>query len=267
MSLTSHPDIPIWIQNRIVGFFNWARNVGMILDGTIQDDPSDGPGTAMGRTLAARILRERNQLPRRRFADLAEIDAIRGVGPGTIKDLVYSLGRSADQTFKQSMYDSGTIYAENWPLEYFRYTFDDQSEFSALAQDNARLRTFVRDKVAEVCGEKNVPNAQRDEMLADVDNAYIDDYSNSTQVAAFALALWFYEFDADNWFSWEGIQAQTESYFNHNASAYPWFMDLHMFRGFVNRGIVPSGICPPDLPVVANWAEQSISFWISALYD
>ena len=267
MSTTSHPEIPLWIQNRIVGFFNWARNVDMILDGTIQDDPSDGPGTTMGRTLAARILRERNQLARRRFSDLEEIDQISGVGPGTLKDLVYSFGVSADEAFRKGMYSSGTIYEENWPLEFFRFTIEDQKEFSAMAQDKEQLRRFVLEKFATVCADRSLPAKAAEAMSLELQKAYIDQYSNSSPTASYALALWFYEFDADNWFSWEQIQTQTQGYFDHNANAYPWFMDLYFFKGFRNRGIIPPGISPEDLSVVVNWAEQSITFWISALYD
>lgn len=250
-----------------MGFFNWTRNVEMVLDGTIQDDPADGPGTTLGRTLAARILRERNLLPNRRFTDFDQIDQIKGVGPGTIQDLVYSFGTSADEAFRKAMYERGTIYEENWPLEYFRFTLDEQEAFSAIAQDKEQLRRFVVEKIDEICQERAVKDENRAAMLADLNAAYIDDYSNSTPIASYALALWFYDFDADNWFSWEHIQQQTLAYFDHNANTYPWFMELHLFKGFRNRGIISPGICPDALPVVVNWAEQSITCWISALYD
>ena len=267
MSTTSHPDIPLWIQNRIIGFFNWARNVDMILDGTIQDDPSDGPGRTIGRSLAARILRERNLLPNRRFSDLEQIDAIHGVGPGTMQDLVYSFGQSADETFRNAMYDNSVIYVENWPLEFFRYEIEDQETFSQIAQDQEQLRQFIIDKVELVADERGVDSNDKAAMLTDLDSAYIDLYSNSTPIAAYALALWFYDFDADNWFSWERIQEQTIAYFDHNSNTYPWFMELHLFKGFTDRGIIQPGIVPDALPVVTNWAEQSITFWVSALYD
>ncbi|PHN04873.1 hypothetical protein [Flavilitoribacter nigricans] len=267
MSTTSHPDIPLWIQNRIIGFFNRARNVDMILDGTIRDDPADGPGKTMGRTLAARILRVRNELPRRRFSDLAEIDRIAGVGTGTLQDLVYSFGVSAAEAFRGSMYESGTIYEGNWALEFFRFPLEDQQEFESIARDEKELRQFVLEKLTDLLQERSVGAKAAEAMLTDIRTAYIDQYSNSTPAAAYALALWFYEFDADNWFSWERIQQQTIAYFEHNASTYPWLMDLYLFKGFRNKGIIPSGICPEDLPVVVNWAEQTITLWVSALYD
>lgn len=267
MSTSSHPAIPLWIQNRIIGFFNNARNINMVLDGSIQDDPSDGKGSTLGPTLAARILREKSKLPKRRFTDFQQIDSIRGVGEGTIKDLVYSFGITADEVFKKAMYETGTIYKENWPLTYFRFPIEDKEEFSSIVSDKENLREFILQKVENECNNSEITEENKLKMINDLKVAYIDKYSNSTQAAALAFALWFYEFDADNWFSWERIQEQTQKYFDHNANTYPWFMDFYFFKGFVNRGIVQPGICPEDLPVNVNWAEQSITFWISALYD
>ncbi|MGH1338056.1 MAG: hypothetical protein ACRBFS_18185 [Aureispira sp.] len=267
MSATSHPNIPLWIQHRIVGFFNHARNVNMILEGPIQDDPSDGPGTTIGAILAARILRERNNLPTRRFTDLAQIDAVQGVGVGTIKDLVYSFGNSADDVFQQAMYTSGTIYPENWPLEYFRYAIEDKTAFEAIANDPENLRTFLVDKLNIEGHNRQVNTNDLQQMTQELREAYLDAYNNSTPAAAYALALWFYQFDADNWFSWEQIQAQTIAYFEHNRNSYPWRMDFYRCKGFVNRGLLAPGISAKDLPVTVNWAEQTISFWVSALYD
>lgn len=266
MSIQSHPDIPLWIQNKIVGFFNYTQSVEMVLDGSIQDNPADGEGNTLGPTLAARILEVKNGLPSRRFSDLAEIDAIQGVGKGTMQDLVYSFGQTADATFKKALYESGTL-PENWPIEYCRYIIEDSDSFEQTAGDPYMLRIFVLNRVLEVAQKMTVAEPAQEQMLEEIATAYIDTYSNSTPAAAYALALWFYQFDADNWFSWEQIQAQTIAYFEYNMQTHPWRMDLHLLKGFVNRGIINPGTSAKDLPVVVNWAEQSISFWVSALYD
>lgn len=267
MSESSHPDIPLWIQNRIIGFFNKARNVDMILDGSIKDDPSNGKGTTIGPALAARILREKNSLPRRRFTDFEQIDEIRGIGPDTVQDLVYSFGQPAAAFFKKVMYDSETIYKDNWALDYFRYQIEDQEAFTAIVEDKESLRSFVMKKVEEESKEKKVDQKEIKAMEKDLKEAYLDPYSNSTPEAAYAFALWFYQFDADNWFSWEQIQKQTKAYFDYNFNTYPWQMDFYLFRGFENRGLVEIGITPDALPVNVNWAEQCITIWGSALYD
>lgn len=266
MSIQSHPKIPQWVQQRILGFFNRARNVSMIVDGPIRDSNPDGKGKTIGPTLAARILRERNALPRRRFMRFDQLDDIRGVGQGTIDDLVFSFGESADAAFRSSMYSSGTIFTGNWPLEFFRFALAAET-FAEVTDSSEGLRQFVGEKVRETAVERELEQGDRQAMLTEIENAYPDVYTNSTPEAAYAFALWFYRFDADNWFSWERIQEQTIPYFEHNINTDDWEMKLYLFKGVVNRGIVPPGIAAADLPVVVNHAEQSITFWISALYD
>ena len=184
-----------------------------------------------------------------------------------MKDLVYSFGNNADEVFQQAMYTSGTIYQENWPLEYFRYEIEDKTTFETLANDPTQLRAFLIHKVREEGSNRQIAVNDLQQMTQELTTAYMDAYTNSTPAAAYAFALWFYQFDANNWFSWEQIQAQTIAYFQHNATSYPWMMDFYLLKGVVNKGLLRSGISAPDLPVVVNWAEQTISFWVSALYD
>lgn len=258
--------VPTWIANRILGFFNRVQSIDEIVNGPIQDDPSDGPGRTIGPKLAARILRERNNLRWRRFREFEELDAVPGVGAGTIKDLVFSFGTTAAQAFQDRMYDDNIIYEENWALEYFQTTFDDQEAFNELVNDEAAFRAWVVEKIVQIATDKSLSEEQTMEMVRLLSSTYIDTYSNSTPAAGYALALWFYEFDADNWFTWETIQQPTGAYFSHH-DGYPWEMELRLFKGFEQRGIIRPGITPEDLPVVVNWPEQAITIWVSALYD
>lgn len=257
-----------WVTNRILAFFNRARNIDDLLDGTIKDDPADGPGYTLGRKLAGRILRTRNALrPIPRFRKFEEFDSIPGVGPGTIDDLVYTFGTPAAEAFRTRMYTDAVIYEANWPLEYFRYPIANKTQFQELAANEEAFHNWVAEKVGELCGEREVSEENCSLMQADLGNAYVDTYHNTTPAPAYALALWFYEFDADNWFSWERIQEACHTYFDHHGGLYPWEMQLRFFKGFTNRGIIQPGITPDDLPVVVNWPEQCITLWFSALYD
>ncbi len=256
---------PTWVTNQILGFFNQVRSVDEIVNGPIKDDPSDGAGRTIGPSLAARILREKNALPRRRFTDFEQFDRIKGIGEGTIRDLVYSFGTPAAQAFQDRMYD-GTIFQENWTLEFDRTSFDSQKEFNELVRDGAAFRAWVVEKVREIGVARGADEEQQAKMTENLRSTYIDSYSNSIPAPGYALALWLYEFDADNWFGWEQIQKQTESYFSYHLG-YPWEMELRFFKGFQQQGIIRAGIAPDDLPVVVNWPEKSITIWFSALYD
>lgn len=74
-------------------FFNNVTTVEAIVE-TIKDDPHHqiGPPRAYGvrKTLAERILAARDAKPGKAFESLAEIDAIFGVGPDTLHDIVYT---------------------------------------------------------------------------------------------------------------------------------------------------------------------------------
>ncbi len=261
-------ELPKWVANRILAFFNRAKNVNDITDGTIKDDPSDGPGRTIGRRLAHRILQTRKTLkPFGRFTEFEQLDSIPGVGEGTIDDLVYTFGTPADRAFRDRMYGDNIIYEENWPLEFFRYEIEGLQAFNELAQNDELFREWITQRVGELCGERDVKEKDCNSMLQDLKAAYIDRYFNGTPEAGYALALWFYQFGYDNWFSWERIQEVCIDYFNHHGGAYPWEMELRLLRGFTQRGIIQPGISPDALPVVFNWPERSITIWISALYD
>jgi len=260
--------MPEWVANRILGFFNRAQNIDDILDGTIKDDPSDGPGYTIGRQLADRILRTRKELkPFGRFTEFEQLDNIPGLGRGTLQDLVYSFGTSAAQAFRDYMYGEYVIYEANWPLEFFRYEIEDKATFNEIARNDERFREWMGQQIGQLCGKRGVKEKDCNSMLQDLQTAYIDRYFNGTPAAGYALALWFYQFDADNWFSWERIQEACIRYFNHHSGAYPWEMELRLLRGFTQRGIIQPGITPDALPVVFNWPEQCITIWVSALYD
>ena len=267
MNVSDNRTLEKWAVNRILAFFNNAGSIQDILNGPIKDDPADGPGRTIGPVLAARILRERSRLPRRRFTEFAQLEAIRGIGEGTVKDLVYSFGIPAAEAFRESMYGDQVIYRENWALDFFRSRIDDEETFNNVVYDEGVFRRWVIERIEAICRERKLDREDCRLMVDQLSGAYIDSYNNSVPSPGYALALWFYEFDADNWFSWERIQEQTIAYFDYHMESYPWEMELRFFKGFMQRGVINPGITPEDLPVVVNWPEQTITIWFSALYD
>lgn len=262
--MASKRKTPEWVNNRILNYFNQINDADELIAG-IKDDPSNGKGYAIGKVLAVKILKHKNNLPARRFRDIDELMAIKGFGKDKLKDLVYSLGTVAAKAFQQSLYNNGVIYKENWPVEYFSFPIKDEKIFNQIANNNGELRNFVSASISKICRSKRVKKAAHESMVEQVESAYIDPYSNGTEEAQIAMALWFYRFDADNWFSFERMLEQTGAYFNYHAAPV-WQMDLRFFKG-VEHQILKAGITPEDLPVVINHAEQSITIWTAALYD
>ena len=77
----------------VLRFFNEATNPDQIVI-HVEDDPEFGLGTSrtygIRPTLAKRILEKRDSLPDKKFQSLAQIDSIKGIGPDTLHDILYS---------------------------------------------------------------------------------------------------------------------------------------------------------------------------------
>ncbi len=265
MSSYKIDSIPEHVANRILSFFNSAWQVSNITNSIIRDDPSDGPGNTIGSTLAARILRTRRGLPTGRFTNLEELDGISGFGTGTWEDLVYTFSKTAAETFRENMYENQVIYKENWPLWLFQYEIEDKETFQKLAYEEQTYRTFIGEQLAKICEMDEAQETLCTDALERVQTTYIDTYTNSTPEAAHAFALWFFRYDADNWFSYDRVFEQTEAYFSHYPGD-PWEMDLRFFKGIPSTLIEP-GITVDDLATVVNFPEQTITIWMSTLYD
>jgi hypothetical protein len=78
---------------RVLTFFNNANNPQVLVD-RIQDDPSflraGGATYGMNFQQAAAVLRYRNRLPGKRFTSMEQLDAVYGIGPDTLHDILYS---------------------------------------------------------------------------------------------------------------------------------------------------------------------------------
>jgi hypothetical protein len=105
--------------------------------------------------------------------------------------------------------------------------------------------------------------AQR--LTSSIQTAYVDAYHNSTEEAAYAFALWFYRFDADNWFSFNRMFEQTAAFFGYHNTPFS-NLELRLFKGFDNH-VFLNLITASDLPVTVNDAERRITIRVVGLAD
>jgi hypothetical protein len=253
-----------WITHRILEFLNRAQKPRDIVR-FVQDDPSDGPGKAIGPVLAKRIIDHRNSLTFGRFTTQKEVFAVKGFGPDKWDDLEFSLGVPAIDAFEKSLFEKQYLL-ENWTLLHYDWKANSQEEFQQTVQDDKAFRHTVRALAERAAAETAGHNADTTAALTEpLLHLYIDSYHNSSQQAALAFALWFYLFSADNWFSFDEMLAETNTLFTYHAVPL-WDMELRLFKGFDNR-VFTNLICPPDLPVLVNYPEETISIWVSGLAD
>lgn len=126
------------------------------------------------------------------------------------------------------------LLPESFEIAFNRLSFDTGKEFLEAAEDDILFRA-LGDTVTGI-------------QCADV---YVDRFESGF-LGAYALALWFMEFDQDNWFSFEDIHAWTETLLNSR----PKLKDRTELR-------LLKGEFPPmmlDQPVIVDYREQTITF-------
>jgi hypothetical protein len=253
-----------WIAQRIVQFFNQVQKPIDIILGVL-DDPGDNEMITFTMSVARRILKVREQLPGQQFETLEQIDKIAGVGDDKIEDLVYTFGKPAAEVFERALFDENVLY-ENWTLRRFEWKADTSEMVQIIRNDEAEFRRVVRQLAVQATMElQGVSEADALAATASIETDYIDTYTNSTAEASYALALWFYRVDADNWFEHEEILDHAGRYFDYHYNPYG-LTSLHLFKGFDNH-ILLNLVVPNDLAVTVNDTEQVVTLWVLGLAD
>jgi hypothetical protein len=248
---------------RILHFLNEVKTVADITDPNIVHD-HEGGGYTIGEEVAQRILDKRNSLPARRFVAIKELtDGVPGFGDDKLKDLAHSIAIPAAKYFRGKMYD-GVIF-DNWELNHHTFHFDDRADFFDLVQNEWRFTAWLGEQVEQIALQKfDNPKAARLANLL-LQRCPLETYPDS-HYGSFVFAFWFYQFDADNWFSFEKVRSVIEDYLSYYIKNHHR-LEFRLFKGFENSGLLANPVTRPDLPVVVNYGEQELSIWTAQLND
>ena len=250
--------------NRIVRFFNSVQSAFEIVKG-VKDDPGDNETTVFTTKVAKRILEVRNSLISFRFDSLEQIDAIPGVGPDKIEDLNYTFGRPASEAFESNLFEKSLLH-ENWTVIRYEYASETDEAHRALVDNPTAFRSTVHQLATRAAMEtQGYGSEEAAQITGSILTDYMDTYTNNTPEAALAFALWFFRVDADNWFSFNRMLAETTWFFDYHSDPYSP-MELRLFKGFQNNTLL-NLITPKDLAITVNDAERVITLWVVGLAD
>ena len=253
---------PEWVLRRVLDFLNAARSAEQILAAPeLKDDPDSGSssGYVIGEKVAKNIIEHRRRLPRRRYQSRADILAVAGLGEDKLNDLLHSFNTSADETFRNQLFDG--ILLDNWELHPLEQTFDSLADLRLTADGLDRFRLAV----AQMMADREEPGYRpRRHFFGNWRTAYVASYPEA-HLGSFAFASWWYRFDQDNWFSYEKIRLACECYlghYGHGADGLE-FRLLQLYNESPNNEITRSEM----IPVVVNYAEAKITVWDAQLND
>jgi hypothetical protein len=264
MGQFSDSDLPLWTTRRILGFFNRANTEHDLTEGILQDDPGTGTGKyAIGKVVAQRILDRRNVLPGRRFVSITQLNGIQGLGEDKFHDLVYTFQLPAALAFRESLY--ANLMDENWQIDNHTIHWGSRDEFMEVVEDPQTFHSWLAEELGSLAAMRFGVAHPTAEACKRLDTSALTTYT-SGHLGAYALALWFYNFDQDNWFSFEEMLAETNLYLDFM----PFMeerIELRFFHGFENQDLLVQGLSVRDLPVVVNYSENSVTIWSAHLLD
>lgn len=263
-SIFRNQKIEDWVALRILNFLNAAQSSEDIA-GKILDNPQEGGDTTIGTTVAARILEKRDSLPFGHFTSIEELEDIAGLGEDKINDFIFTLGVRAADAFKKAMYNG--VISDNWTLEHYTTVFETEEDFYNTANIESNLTAWVAEEIEKIA-LKNLGQDQGAYLAKKLlQKSYLDRY-DVAHFGSYAFAFWFYQFASDNWFTFERVRTEIESYLNYYAylnAAYE--QQFLLFKGFTNNPALVQAISQPDLPMVINPIERAITIWTAELRD
>jgi len=264
MSQLSFDGIPEPVGRRILHFLNGAWSARQILSLNLISDPSsESKDYGIGPTVAKRIINHKRGLPNRRFERLPQLHGIPGFGQEKLDDLVATFRLTNAERFVRELYGN-YILLENFELKHHSITFPSQEAFAREAGDPSTLKRSIDEALASLAAPE-IEEADLQRARDQLNRAYADTYF-TTHTASFAFALWFYQFDEDNWFTFDRMQQAIEPYLSQ-AQPRQVFYPFLLYKGLDQRFLLGRGVTVTDLPVVLNEEEWSVTIWAGQLFD
>lgn len=262
-------ELPPWVRERVLQFLNEAQDARELLNMLPESRSIEAKRSQdyfLGHKVAERILEMRDHLPSKRYTNLKQLRDVRGLGADKFKTILEVFNLPSALLFVNGLYEKGILSQNNWTLQPYTIFFEEKDAFLEKTRTPCLLKTQVQKMLSGMAQKRELPNAERRLLHHLIEHAYPDAYDNQTEDAALALALWFYQFDADNWFSFERIREECQNYFRLYQGSHPWRMDLYLLKPF-DHSLLMNGLAPKSLPVVCVEAELSVTIWLSGLRD
>ncbi len=171
--------------------------------------------------------------------------------------------QNAADFFRRNM--EADVLPSNFILNGYNYVLKEE-EFKQITSNNSLFLEWIGEKVAAVHLElfDNTLSSRISNRL--LENRYVETFPDA-DTGAYGFALWFYHFDADNWFSFKAVREQTGKYLTFHGSFLNQLLEFRLIKGFDNNDILAKPITVLDLPVVISPIEKSICFWAGQLND
>ena len=252
----------ILAENRLLELFNRARTARDIHKAYVPGEEI-ACETLITNSTARQIVEFKSQLPNGRIERLSQLSLIADINQQEIELMMDRFAVSGAVRFKNYMIQHGL--GAQWEFNHYSTVFPSMDEFLQVVNHQDILKEFVAKEVKRISLEKHKDERKASLVGALIPSCYIEKYEMG-HIASYAWALWFYRFDADNYFSFHSVEREIEKYLG-SACSEADRKELYMFKGFDNALAFHTEHTVTDLPVVVDFEDLSISLWTCQLMD
>jgi hypothetical protein len=261
-----HRECPAWVEERVLRFMNQAGTWQKLID-NMRELGSD-PGARshdhlIGQKVAARILETRNLLPGMAFSTLGQLRDIRGLGEDKYRAILKAFSRPSASVLTDALAQAklpGQSRAHLYPLTTYP---SDEASYQELITTPYALKEWVTTHLLAYAGRRGHGALVCKMLDQSIQQAFVEGSDNSDSGAALALALWLYQFQADDCFPFPAALEACTRYIGPAAGEGP-FMRLWLIKP-LDQGLLFAGGGPAAWPVAGHDGERSVTVWLGGM--
>jgi hypothetical protein len=154
---------------------------------------------------------------------------------------------------------TGTVIPSNYLVHHYSYLFSNSEELRLLLGSFRDFKGFIGSSVLDLCLQQGRSHKRCEAAVGTLLNTYVEVLEGD--VAAMALAAWFYRLDGNNWFNYDSAYKVTLPYLQNDARK------LYVLKGWRPDKVLVDKLTERDLPVVVDMTEKTVTFWTNELED
>ena len=258
---------PEWVEEKVLRFLNTAETASDFANLTASSllPGSDGsPDLLIGKKVAARILDTRDHLGDGIFTHLHQLRDIRGVGADKFASIMEVFNRPSSQKLIDALNQTGLSVDSARLLVPQTGYVQSVVAYEELTGNAYIFREHIASRLATLARQMGHTPLAEKMLEQSMQHAFIEPYDNNDSGAALALALWLYQFKADECFPFPKALDACRAYIGHSTRSGSSPMQLWLIKPLDQTLLYPGG-APAALPVVGHEAERSLTLWLAHL--
>lgn len=233
-------------------------------DGSFSTPTSTTSNHLLGPKVAERVIQIRDHLPEREFTNLHQLQDIRGIGEDKFASIMDAFNKPSSHLLTDALEQSESGSKPPGLLIPQTTYLESSQAYNILCTSAYALRELVSAQLMQLARGMNLSAVVQKMLDQSMQQAFIESYDNRDSGAALALALWLYQFKADDCFPFARALDACNRYIGPAVQTSGYQLQLWIIKPLEQSLLFPNG-APSALPVVGDQSECSVTLWLGHL--